>query len=265
MVFNPIIVPVRNNLHLTRKAIKTFKAQDIGEVSILVINNASTDGTNAFLQTQRDVMQMYFDPPESVAASWNRALQWVFRAGAEYALCVNNDTELRPDTYRHLASDGGGFVTAVGTRDPEKIKPPYVDPDPAMKRFHPDFSCYLIRRETYNKIGLFDEAFLIAYCEDADYHIRMHKADVHAYALELPFLHHGAQTIRNAEPGEIRKIQIQADRNREYFKKKYGFAVASKEYYDFFKVDPPVEEATAPKETSTSLDGVSSITASSMP
>jgi O-antigen biosynthesis protein len=248
-MFNPLICPVRNGLHLTRKAIKTFKAQDIeGGVDIIVIYNQSTDGTSEYLQTQHDIATMHFNPPLSVAASWNRALQWVFHAGAEYALVVNNDVEFRPDTYRHLVADGGGFVTAVGTRDPEKIKPPeagnpyYLAPDPSKKRPHPDFSCYLIRRETYERVGEFDENFLIGYCEDSCYHVRMHRAGIHAEALELPFLHHGAQTIRYADPGEVRKIQIQADKNREYFRKKYGFSVASKEYYDYFSVSPPVEE-----------------------
>jgi GT2 family glycosyltransferase len=241
---NPIIVPVRNGLHLTRKAIKTFKAQDIaGGVDIIVIDNQSTDGTSEYLQTQHDIAVMHFNPPLSVAASWNRALQWVFHAGAEYALVANNDLELRNDCYRHLVADGGGFVTAVGTRDPEKIKPPYLDPDPAKKRPHPDFSCYLIRREVYEHVGPFDENFLIGYVEDSDMHVRLHRAGIHAEALELPFLHHGAQTIRYADPGEVRKIQIQADKNREYFRKKYGFAVASEEYYRYFAVEPPVEEA----------------------
>jgi len=67
---NPIIVPCRNNLHLTRKALKTFRAQDIaGGVDLIVINNASTDGTAPFLQTQRDVAVMHFAPPLSVAES----------------------------------------------------------------------------------------------------------------------------------------------------------------------------------------------------
>lgn len=240
-MFNPIIVPVRNGLYLTRKAIKTFQAQDIGGVSIIVVNNASSDGTSEYLQTQYDVMQMHFDPPQSVAASWNRALDWAFKAGAAYALVVNNDVELRPDTYRHLVADGGGFVTAVGTRDPEKIKPPYIDPDPAQKRPHPDFSCYLIRREVYRRVGPFDENFLIAFVEDQDFHVRLHRAGIPAVALELPFLHHGSMTIKTAEPAEIRKIQIQADKNREYFKKKYGVYAGTPEYYALFGHPAPVE------------------------
>src|SRR6266566_252385 len=252
-MLNPILVPVRNNLHLTRKAIKTFEAQDIaGGVYILVIDNASTDGTAQFLQTKRNLATMHFNPPLSVAESWNRGLEFVFRAGAEYAMVVNNDVELRPDTMRRLVDDGGGFVTAVGTRDPNKIEPmvayelprggnykegqtvligeplkisaesAYPAPDPAMKRPHPDFSCYLIRRSVWETVGPFDENFKIAFSEDLDMHVRLHKAGIKAYCIDLPFLHHGSMTIKNAEPAEVRKIQIQAEKNRAYFKKKWG-------------------------------------------
>lgn len=250
-MFNPIICPVRNNLHLTRKAVASFQSQDIdGGVHIIVVNNASTDGTSQWLQMQRNVAQMYHDPPLAVSASWNRALDHVFGMGAEYALVVNNDVVLRPDTYRHLVEDGGGFVTAVGSRDPEKIKPNgmrvtippsmqdgdpcYNAPDSEMKRPHPDFSCYLIRRRVYEQVGPFDEAFLCAFGEDWDYHVRLHKAGITAYCIDLPFLHYGSMTIKNAEPAEIRRIQIQAEKNREYFKKKHGMAGASEEYYKFF-------------------------------
>jgi hypothetical protein len=195
-----------------------------------VVNNASTDGTSEYLGTERDIAQFYFEPPLSVAASWNRALHFVFRHGATHALVVNNDIELQPSTYRILLEDGGGFVTAVGTTSwPEVIQPP------TERRPHPDFACYLIRKETYEKVGPFDESFLIAYCEDWDYHVRLHGCGCPAYSINYPFLHHGSMTIKMAELAEIRKIQIQAEKNRERFRKKWGFSGASEEYYQFFK------------------------------
>lgn len=236
-MFNPIICPVRNNLHLTRKAVASFHAQDIdGGVYAIAVNNASTDGTSEWLQTQKHVGQMYFDPPLSVAASWNTALQHVFKLGAEYAFCVNNDTELLPSTYRRLVEDGGGFVTAVGVRKWPDLTKPMSD----EKRPHPDFSAYLIRREVYEKVGPFDENFLIAFAEDQDYHVRLHAAGITAYCIDLPFLHHGSMTIKNSEPSEIRRIQIQAEKNREYFKKKHGMVAGSEAYYSYFGCSAPV-------------------------
>lgn len=235
MPFNPVIVPVRNNLTLTKKAVETFRKQDIeGGVEIFIINNASTDGTSEWINTQRDLAQMYFNPPLSVAQSWNRALEHVFRIGATYALVVNNDVELRPDTYRLLVEEGSNFVTAVGRRETDLGPDWKTAPVTLGTRPHPDFSCYVIDRGAYEHVGPFDENFLIAFGEDWDYHVRMHKAGITAYCIDLPFLHHGSMTIKNAEPSEVRKIQMQAERNREYFRRKWGMVGASKEYYDFF-------------------------------
>src|SRR6266705_1802924 len=122
---NWIACPVRNNLVFTRKAVKTFRNQDIdGGVHILITDNGSTDGTAQWLQAQRDLfVQSFQDPGLSVAESWNRSLHFIFNTMSQpYAMVVNSDVELRPDTMRHLVNDGGEFVTAVGTRDPTKIE-----------------------------------------------------------------------------------------------------------------------------------------------
>jgi GT2 family glycosyltransferase len=244
---NFIIVPVRNGLHLTRDAVKDFLSQDIGDVEVLVIDNASTDGTTQWLATQ-PVRTIYNNPPKSVAASWNQGLRWVFGQGCEYTLVVNNDVRLRPDTYRWLVEDGGGFVTAVGTIDPKKIerndkyREYYKQPDPDAKRNHPDFSAYLIRREVYEKVGPFDEDFKGAYAEDSDYHLRMHQAGITAICLDLPFLHYGAQTITMADEEEARRISEQANRNRAYFKQKHGVEVGSAEYYALFGHGEPTDQ-----------------------
>ena len=104
-------------------------------------------------------------------------------------------------------------------------------PDPNAKRPHPDFSCFLIRKSLYEKVGPFDENFKIAFCEDGDYDLRMYAAGVRAYCIDLPYLHHGSMTVKNAEVEEVKRIQAQAEKNREYFYKKHGVHMGSEEYY----------------------------------
>ena len=247
---NWILCPVRNNLALTKEAMRTFLAQDIGNIRVLLIDNASSDGTFDWAQSlPNNVFIARMDPPAGVGESWNRGLEHIFGEGAEHALVVNNDVELRPDTYRWLLEDGGGFVTAVGVRERGQVFSAethmdalsgYPVPNPAAKRPHPDFSCYLIRKDLYRTVGPYDEHFKVAFCEDWDYHCRMHVAGIDAYCLDVPFLHHASQTIKNAEPYEQEVIGRQADLNREYFARKWGFRGATKEYEDFFNT--PREE-----------------------
>jgi GT2 family glycosyltransferase len=273
---NWAVVLAYNNLHLTQAAIASLRKQDIeGGVSILVINNASQDGTGAWLNSQRDLVTLRITMQDSVAGCWNRALRWLFINGSEdYALVINNDACLRPDAYRWLVADGGLFVTCVGTRDANKIKPIsnhvigtidggtyrsgdtvyvndlskvepfYPPPDPAAKRPHPDFSCYLIRRECFEKVGEFDEGFKRAFCEDGDMHVRLHKAGIKAECLELPFYHYGSATVKHCDPKERLAIQRQADLNRKYFAEKWGFEMASPQYYAYFGTGAPPLEST---------------------
>lgn len=240
---NWIVILTKNNLTLTQKAIASLRGQDIeGGVQILVVDNDSSDGTVRWLGTQKDLVTILNKPENSVAGAWNQALDWLFSTmGNPYALVVNNDVELRPDAYRHLVTDGGGFVTCVGNRDPKCIdrNDGWAPPDPSAKRPHPDFSCFLIRKETWDKVGRFDEGFRGAFCEDWDYHCRLHKAGITAECLDLPFFHAGSATVKSAKKEDAERIQWQAAKNREYFKAKWGFAGGTDEYYAFFQSAPP--------------------------
>jgi len=258
---NWILCLTRNNLHLTRKAVETFLAQDIGDVKVLIIDDGSTDGTMQWAWGQEVMAIPRFEHHSGVAAMWNLGLG-IILSDNDYALVVNNDVELRPDTYRWLVEDGGGFVTAVGSQDREKIKPAvyegglgptkelhrYAPPDLGHTRPHPDFSCYLIRKEVYEKVGPFDEQYKGAYAEDGDYHLRMHQAGVEAICLDLPFYHIGAGTLKNAPPEEQEKIQEQAGRNRAYLKQKFGVEIGSPEYYALFGHGSP-EESPSERES----------------
>lgn len=244
-----------NNVHLTKAAVASLQKQDIeGGVQVIVIDNCSRDGTSAWLDSRPDLTTIRLASQDSVAGCWNRALRWLFIGNAApYALVVNNDVALRPDSYRWLVSDGGLFVTCVGKRDPKcvemsrieghgSVRVGWLEPDPANKRPHPDFSCYLIRRECFERVGEFDENFKRAFVEDGDYHIRMQKAGVRAECLELPFYHLGSATVKHCDAKERLAIQRQADENRRYFAKKWGFEMASAAYYRFFGNEAPSEE-----------------------
>lgn len=242
---NWIICPVRNGLHLTRRAVKDFLAQDIGDIAVLLLDNGSTDSTTQWAATLPASVHTSWAADRGVAASWNFGLRWVFSKGAQYALVVNNDVRLLPYTYRHLVGYGGGFVTAVGSDDMKCIEPPYNTPVPPDVRPHPDFSCFVIRREVWDKVGPFNELYTSAYAEDAEYHLRMHRAGVEAYCLDLPFYHLGAGTLKHANKDEADAIQSAADANRRRFHEAHGVEVGSKEYYALFGHGPPAQDGGA--------------------
>lgn len=257
-----VVIVARNNLDLLKQSVASAQAQDVpGSVRVMVVDNGSTGDVGSWLRCQRDVMSTAFQPQHSVSRAWNTALTYLFGVrGCERVLVINQDSVLRPDTYRWLENEGAEFVTGVGSGDPtciERLFPniptspdrlDYPIPRPDATRPHPDFSCFMISRDCYSRVGPFDEQFLGAYAEDSDMHVRLHRAGIHAYAIDLPFWHvgGGAQTIKRGSREEQERISAQAQRNREYFKSKWGFEVGSKEYYAFFGTGkPPHAEVTA--------------------
>src|SRR5215467_11592086 len=227
---NPIVMPVYNNLALTREAVRSCLAQDIGDVRELVVVDKGDDGVLPWLRTQPvDVISL---PQCGVTKAWNTALTSIFGGlRLPHALVVNNDIKLRPDAYRLLVEDGGQFVTCVGTSSGAEW--PGGQPLPSRKRPHPDFSCFLIRRECWQKVGSFDPSLRI-YTSDGDYHLRMHKAGVTAYCLDLPFWHAASATLKNADAPERDRILKIAGEDREAFARKWGFTMGSDEYYQAF-------------------------------
>lgn len=242
-----ICILAHNNLALTRAAIQSAMLQDYeggggsrngGGTSILVIDNASTDNTPQWLTANSGFSTVLFREQQSVAACWNYALDIAFPrsgVGACDAICMlNNDVEIRPDTVSWLMADPALFVTAVSVRSESELNFP-VAPDPAARRAHPDFSCWLMKPTCWKKVGRFDEQFEVAFCEDNDMHVRMHMAGIDAICLDLPFIHHGSQTVKQADKVEQRLIQRAADHNRERFEEKWGCRPGSEAYNAIFQ------------------------------
>lgn len=229
---NWIVTVCRNGLGMTKRAVESFLSQDVGDVRILVLDNKSTDGTREWLSAQ-PVNLVCFEHPKSVAESWNYGLRWVYAAGNDYALVCNNDVILPPWHYRLLLEDGGGFVTGVGCRDIECLT---VPPRPESRRPNPDFSSFMCRRWVFEKLGGFDERFLIGYGEDCAAHCRMHQLGIPAYCIEMGHYHEISGTMR-ANPDEAPMICAQADRNRELFERLFGFKIPPDDggkYEEFF-------------------------------
>jgi GT2 family glycosyltransferase len=223
---NPVVMLVRNSLALTKQAVQSVLEQDI-PVQLHVVDNNSQDGTTEWFQSFCPNLTT-FRPAQGVSSGWNFALTEILRH-CNHALVVNNDVVLRPDTYRSLLEDGGDFVTAVSVDNMQGIQGEWRK----APRPHPDFSCFLIRKHVWEKVGAFDESMWL-YASDGDYHLRMHKAGIDAYTIGIPFFHYASGTLKSASPGERAMIEAQAEKDRYTFEQKWGVQVGTKPYYEMF-------------------------------
>lgn len=238
MVENTIIIVAHNGLDLTRQTLKAALKQDV-PVGIILIDNASSDGTAHWARAMEakfsNVLWMPLAKQLSLSACWNRGLNLVWTAGGKHALVLNNDVLISPHTYAMLSNHGDPFVTTVSVDNEEQ----FVEPDPVVVytgRPHPNFSGFLIRKECWDVVGPFNEAYYPAYCEDAEYHVRMHRLGIRAVCIDLPMLHigNGANTLRHADPAEANRIKRGADTNRALFARVYGCKPGEPEYAKLF-------------------------------
>jgi len=229
---NPIVMRVLSNRQFTQRAVESCLAQDIdGDVRVTVIDNGSSDGVGDYLRSVEGIHLTVLPEARGLHRVWNEALNTVFRAlGAEYCLVVNNDVWLRPDTYRLLRLDQGLFVTGISADTEAQTR----EADPRSRIPHPCFSCFLIRREVWLRVGPFD-THMETWAGDGDYHLRMDEQGIDAYAIRVPFLHRVSGTLKTAPPKLRQKICQQADLDRVAFLKKWGFAIGSREYYARFR------------------------------
>lgn len=244
----PIVVPVLNCRVLTQRAVASMLSQDT-PVEVMLLDQGSTDGVREWaLSEHRIASVVAFGRNIGVSAAWNVALRWWFDKRKSPAVLVcNNDVILRSDTARVLSTDGGAFVTAVSTDNPNAIGGEYV----RAPRPNPDYSAWLMRREVWERVGEFDES-MVVYCSDGDHHLRMHQAGIVAYTCGLPFYHYASGTLKNADREEKVAMQKQADADRRTFERKWGFKMGSSAYYAAFNAVaqvPPSASSAPPAST----------------
>lgn len=236
-----IIITCKNLIHYTAAAVDSIFTQHPHVV--IIVDDHSTDQTKEWI---RDLPELYpgttFYPivdanAPSLAAKWNIACTKAFEElECDAVLVCNNDILFNPITIDSLVArmrrGDVGMVTAHNLRgelqDPEQILTLPVTWEPSEAP-HPDFSCFLLSRATYDRVGPFDENFIPCYFEDGDYHLRMGKAKVKAITYTgAPYYHYGSRTQNSVYGGVCTPAQF--DKLREYLKHKHGTTPGEPEY-----------------------------------
>jgi GT2 family glycosyltransferase/glycosyltransferase involved in cell wall biosynthesis/thioredoxin-like negative regulator of GroEL len=193
-----IIIPTFNNVALTRQCLDAVKRNtQAGSFELIVVDNASTDGTVAFLREGEKAGTIRI-----VCNSKNLGFAKACNQGAEIArgsllLFLNNDTEVQPgwleplveilESDSQVAAVGSKLLYADGTIQHAGVALAEDKGHDPLLGFHlfakeaSDFpmanerrifqavtaACVLVRRSAFQKSGGFDEGFWNGY-EDID-------------------------------------------------------------------------------------------------
>ncbi len=222
-----IVIPVFNQVAYTRQCLESVDKHTDRPHEVIVVDNASTDGTADYLRSVR--ASVLTNPTNrGCAAAWN---QGVAASRGRYVVLLNNDVRVTPGWLRGLLefmeASGHGIVSPavrVGRLDDDlaAYADAYTRACARARRREVNGCCMLITREVLDRVGPFDEGFRIGTFEDIDFLWRARRAGVTLGMTGAVLVHHfGEVTQRQVqrELGDYRRA------NAERFLAKWGRGV----------------------------------------
>ena len=245
---NPILLLCYNTtsaqLNLAKLCVESIFLQTI-PVHLLLVDNGSHPeiGTKEWLGSltapapHRLELRCHKEnlPPTSIV---NRECRAIFALGAKHVLGVPSDTILPPYCYEQLlACSSRGFVTAfMDSPEPPRVPeslPDYPSPLPAVNVIHSDIhtSVMLTRKWAVDalveKDGYFLDEGMFMYASDVDLKLRMAACGFRGAQTDLRVWHYSSACWRLAKPEVGGAIHVQADKDRDHFATKWGFAIGT--------------------------------------
>ena len=180
-----VIIPAYNAEKTIRRAVESVRRQNYAPIQIIVVNDASHDGTAAVVESlEGPIIELVNRPVNGGAsAATNTGLR---RAKGEYVAFLDADDEWLPgklhkqvrliSAYPQMTfvSCGGRFISTSGAMREFGMKIPAVSPDLWRKLLADTYvakPCVLARRTAFEQVGEFDETLPMA--EDQDMWIRL--------------------------------------------------------------------------------------------
>lgn len=239
-----VIVLTYNNLHLTKDCLESLcKYTDYPALEIIVVDNASSDDTPAYLQefaTQHPNVRVVLNDANLGFAAGNNVGLRV--ATGEYLVMLNNDTVVTKgwlfDLIRHLRIDStlglvGPVTNSIGNEAQIEISYPDKEQMQILAREYTSsharqllfvrnvaFFCVAMSRATWDKIGGLDENFNVGFFEDDDYCRRIHAENLKIAIAEDVFVHHEHSASFNVLRSEEKQRIF--ERNKQVYEAKWG-------------------------------------------
>ncbi|MCX7748472.1 MAG: bifunctional glycosyltransferase family 2 protein/class I SAM-dependent methyltransferase [Clostridia bacterium] len=233
-----IIILTHNQLEYTKLCLDSIRKYTHVPYEIIVVDNASTDGTVGYLEQQNDIRLIKNIENKGFAAGCN---QGIMASGGEYVVLLNNDTVVTCGWLSNLIScfshvENAAAVGPVTNNiyGSQKIRAEYDDIS-KMQEFAEQFNnqppkyekvlklvgfCMLIKRQMLDIIGLLDESFKVGNYEDDDLCVRIILRGFDLYICRNTFIHHFGRTTFDTLNVSYQSIM---ETNKNVFKEKWGY------------------------------------------
>lgn len=190
-----VVVVTYNRKQLLESCLCALDAQTLVPETIIVVDNASTDGTDAFLASRETaggcpVIVHRLDHNQGGAGGFAEGLRMAIDKGVHWIWMMDDDAEPHADALAELmrvASNSDNIYGSLATHGEETswlmtllgdhpVTTSRVADIPAMAQVQMlPFLGFMIHRDLVQKIGLPDTGFFIA-ADDVEYCVRAHMA-----------------------------------------------------------------------------------------
>jgi GT2 family glycosyltransferase len=177
-----------NGMKWLKRCLDTLQAQTYKNVEIVVVDNASSDSSVAFLLAHYPQVRLLQNSENLGFAGGNNAGMGI--ATGEWILLLNTDTWVEPELVEELLTEirnrrldvigpmeanywTGEKRTPYSTHIDVLGHPTYISPPhPTRSNFYLTGVCLLFSRQLYYESGGFDSTFFM-YCEEVDWFWRL--------------------------------------------------------------------------------------------
>lgn len=246
-----IVILTYNNLEYTKQCIESIRKHTTKDTyEIVVVDNASSDGTDEWLNEQEDIRTILNSENQGFPKGCNQGIKI---STEENILLLNNDVIVTPNWLENLikalySNENIGAVGAITNSCSyyQSTQTNYKNYDEliefAAKNNISDSTrweerlklvgfCMLIKRSVVEKIGLLDERFTPGNFEDDDYSYRIRQAGYKLLFCKDSFIHHYGSASFGKNSNDYNMLLTI---NKEKFKDKWGVnpAYSSGVHYD---------------------------------
>ena len=238
MTGTSIIIPTCNKVNYLKECIESVQTYTPQPYELIIIDNGSTDGTDRYLRSLRGIRYRINAGNLGFAGAVNQGLML---ARGETLLILNNDSVVTEGWLGNLqqclhASPDHGIVGPMtnyisgdqllevgygSMPEMQAFARSYNRSDPAVWQMTGRLTgfCMLMRRETFEQLGYFDEGFEIGNCEDDDYGLRLRLLGRQLIIARDTFIHHYGSVSMKALDSKFDEVY---GNNLRYYSEKWS-------------------------------------------
>lgn len=229
-----IVIPVYNQLEYTKKCIESIIKYTHISYEIIIVDNASEDGTKKYLESLEYIKIVRNDSNKGYPVAINQGL---VEATGEYIILMNNDIVLTPNWLDGLieVAESDPKIGLVGpainvvSGFQLDLDAQYSDPNMAVeysKKVRENrrrawmetpriaFVCTLIKRDVVKAIGGLDERFSPGNYEDDDYCLRANQAGYNLVIAWDTYIHHFGSKSFKANGEQLYADRLEKSKNK---------------------------------------------------